>query len=80
MTFAPIQGAGAGTSVQELENIYDRWATSYERDMNAADYKAPENVANAVPLYFKPEERPRILDMAAGKGVRGEAFLWLECC
>jgi len=71
MSLGPIAGLGAATSLSDLEETYDKWAVSYEQDMNNIGYPAPETAANICRGLLKDIETARVLDMAAGTGLVG---------
>lgn len=69
---------------EELGEIYDEWADSYDEDLIQAGYATPARVAEAL-ARFEPDRTQPILDFACGTGLSGgalsaEGFTLIDGC
>jgi SAM-dependent methyltransferase len=68
--FAALRALDAPGAIRSL---YDDWATSYDDDLAASAYAAPERVARALAAHAADPALP-VLDVACGTGVSGTAL------
>lgn len=54
-------------------DFYDRWAPTYEADITAQGYAAPQRCAEALAAHLSDLSTP-ILDFGCGTGLAGRAF------
>merc|ERR1719410_1063817 len=64
--------AGGGT-VEATEDYYDKWASSYDRDLIAWGYQAPGRVAGLCEKHGVAKDAP-ICDVGCGTGLSGEGL------
>lgn len=53
--------------------FYDKWAATYEADLTAQNYAAPQRCAEALAMHL-PDLSTPILDFGCGTGLAGRAF------
>jgi predicted TPR repeat methyltransferase len=58
---------------EDTRAYYDAWAGTYDRDLSASGYVAPERCAAAL-ARFAPDRAAPLLDVACGTGVSGSAL------
>ncbi|XP_066263709.1 methyltransferase-like protein 27 isoform X1 [Branchiostoma lanceolatum] len=63
-----------GISLTESQEFYKTWAAGYDKDNVNANYDAPRATADRVVELFEGKTDVRILDVAAGTGLLGEAL------
>ncbi|MGH6859275.1 MAG: class I SAM-dependent DNA methyltransferase [Phyllobacterium sp.] len=60
----------ANSSLGDLENYYDKWSDSYDKDLMAMGYEAPRVAAEAVRNQGVDPAKP-VLDAGCGTGLTG---------
>lgn len=73
MTERHIDRAYAARDPDEIRQIYDEWASSYEKDVQEQGYATPERAAVALSEFISDKDQP-ILDIGCGTGLSGAAF------
>merc|ERR1712113_1089327 len=71
-----VQIAGAGTSPEANQKLYDDWAAKYTEDVRSWGYTMPEDCAKILKKYC-PASRVKtykVLDAGAGDGLSGKAI------
>ncbi|XP_066270021.1 methyltransferase-like protein 27 [Branchiostoma lanceolatum] len=63
-----------GISLTESQTFYKTWAADYDKDTVEANYNGPRATADRVLKLFEGKTDVRILDVAAGSGLSGEAL------
>ncbi|CAH1257805.1 WBSCR27 [Branchiostoma lanceolatum] len=63
-----------GMCLEESQDFYKTWAATYDKDLQRAEYNAPLATANLLLKHFGGKTDVRILDVAAGTGLSGEAL------
>ncbi|KAI8514643.1 ubiE/COQ5 methyltransferase [Branchiostoma belcheri] len=63
-----------GVSQEESQDFYKTWAANYDKDLQSAEYNAPRATAKLLLELFGGKTDVRILDVAAGTGLSGEAL------
>ncbi|CAH1251380.1 WBSCR27 [Branchiostoma lanceolatum] len=63
-----------GISLTESQSFYKTWAADYDRDTKDSNYNGPRATAHRVLNLFEGKTDVRILDVAAGTGMSGEAL------
>lgn len=65
-----------GVSGAEAQrDVYDQWATSYDKELEKADYQTPGRVAAALKSCINDTELAQpVLDFGCGTGLSGEAL------
>ncbi|KIW02326.1 uncharacterized protein PV09_06471 [Verruconis gallopava] len=68
-----LEKAYALSSPSEARDLYDRWANSYDRDLDELDYAFPANAASALVNAMGTDDISdlRILDAGCGTGLVG---------
>lgn len=69
-----IQSVYAAISVEAQEAAYDAWALEYERDLWAAGYTIPGQVATLFARFVDPSDGP-FLDAGCGTGMQLEPLM-----
>ncbi|XP_061607179.1 methyltransferase-like protein 27 [Phyllopteryx taeniolatus] len=66
-----IQSVHVHSSVADQIHFYDRWAQTYEQDVELIEYRAPALAADRVSAHFSGERRASapVLDVACGTGL-----------
>ncbi|XP_077448233.1 methyltransferase-like protein 27 [Stigmatopora argus] len=65
-----ILSVHSSTSRPDQIQFYDRWAQTYEQDVELIEYRAPELAASRVSAHFSGERRTAVvLDVACGTGM-----------
>lgn len=65
-----IYEVGSG---KPMRDTYDKWADSYDADIQAQHYRTPERVAQALSRHLT-DKHAAILDFACGTGLSGQAL------
>ncbi|MEL6531508.1 MAG: methyltransferase domain-containing protein [Pseudomonadota bacterium] len=60
-------------SVDETQQMYDDWASSYDADVDTRGYRTPGRIAKALAAALPEDERP-VLDYGCGTGLGGAAL------
>ncbi|CAH1251379.1 WBSCR27 [Branchiostoma lanceolatum] len=63
-----------GISLKESQEFYKTWAADYDKDTADSNYNGPRATAHRVLNLFEGKTDVRILDVAAGTGMSGEAL------
>ncbi|XP_078666725.1 methyltransferase-like protein 27 [Branchiostoma floridae x Branchiostoma belcheri] len=63
-----------GISLTESQDFYKTWAANYDKDTTDSNYNGPRATANRMLALFEGKTDARILDVAAGTGMSGEAL------
>ncbi|XP_041367750.1 uncharacterized protein LOC121382261 [Gigantopelta aegis] len=64
-----------GLGNTKVIDVYDETSQSYEKNLNVANYKGPQGLANAMEeLFPNNRHKIKILDAASGTGLSGEAL------
>ncbi|KAM9788862.1 methyltransferase-like protein 27 [Neosynchiropus ocellatus] len=67
---AVIQAAHKNVTAEEKVNFYNSWAQTYDHDVTALEYQAPQLAADSIVAHFSGErERAEVLDVACGTGL-----------
>lgn len=61
------------TSVEETYSMYERWAASYDEELQASGYQQPARCAAALTMLM-PAPGGKILDVGCGTGLSGIAL------
>ena len=69
-----LSAAYSANKPEEIADIYDNWAETYESDMSAAGYRHPSICVALLSRYLSRGSKP-MLDVGAGTGLLGE---WLD--
>ncbi|XP_035670394.1 uncharacterized protein LOC118411967 [Branchiostoma floridae] len=70
-----------GISLEESQDFYKTWAETYDKDTTNSNYNGPAATANLVLKLFEGKtDGVRILDVAAGTGMSGEALQKIGFC
>jgi predicted TPR repeat methyltransferase len=73
MTERYIDRAYAARDPEEIREIYECWAATYESDITAQGYATPERGAETLAQFMADKDAP-ILDMGCGTGLSGVAL------
>ncbi|SDG21070.1 class I SAM-dependent DNA methyltransferase [Sulfitobacter delicatus] len=73
MTERYIDRAYAARDPEEIREIYEGWAATYESDITAQGYATPERGAETLAQFMADKDAP-ILDMGCGTGLSGVAL------
>jgi len=73
MTERYIDRAYAARDPEEIREIYNDWASTYEADITAEGYATPQRAAAALAEFVEDKEQP-ILDIGCGTGLSGRAL------